>query len=117
MSKKFFGSAAIKDSGVKPGAAMSPILKVLNSALKNYGIDKEIARYDFVLHWEEIVGKEIASRTKPECIRSKALVVRVVNSAWAQELSFHKEFIIERLKKHIKDTEVVEDVHFYVAPI
>lgn len=115
MTRRINGSTALKDLG--KGNEPSPILKVLSSALKTYGLDKEIARYDFVLHWKEIVGAEIFKRTKPDCIRGKALVVRVVNSTWAQELSFHKDFILSRLKKYLKTDEVVEDVQFYVGPL
>lgn len=115
MRRKFDGSTALKDAPT--GREPAPILNVLTSALKTYGLDKEIARYDFVLHWKDIVGAEIFKRTKPECIRGKALVVRVSNSTWAQELSFHKDFILGRLKKYLKSDEIVDDVHFYVGPL
>ena len=89
--------------------------QVLKSALRASGLDKEIARYQFILHWPEIVGEEIAKRTSPECLRAGALVVRVSDSAWAQELSFQKDVILSRLKKFLKGGEQVSDVMFYVA--
>ena len=95
----------------RPIAAAS----VLNSVLKRYGLDREIARYQFVLKWEEIVGKEIARRTRPECLRGGSLVVRVSNSVWAQELSFYKPVILNRLKKHLPVGEMVKDLTFYVG--
>jgi predicted nucleic acid-binding Zn ribbon protein len=88
---------------------------VLAGVLKDCGLDKELARYHFVLRWPEIVGEEIAKRTKPECLRNGALVVRVANSVWAQELSFHKKVIVNRLKKHLQGDDVVNDIVFYVA--
>ena len=91
--------------------------KVLALALKKYGIDKDIARYKFVLHWKEIVGEEIAKRTRPECIRKDALVVRVANSAWAQELSFQKDVILARLKRFLSGDTPVSDIHFYVGDL
>jgi predicted nucleic acid-binding Zn ribbon protein len=90
---------------------------VLALALKKYGIDKDIARYKFVLHWKEIVGEEIANRTRPECIRKDALIVRVTNSSWAQELSFQKDVIVARLKKFLSGDATVNDVQFYVGDI
>ena len=95
----------------RPVAAAS----VLNTVLQRYGLDREIARYQFVLKWEEIVGKEIARRTRPECLRGDSLVVRVSNSVWAQELSFYKPVILNRLKKHLPDGEMVKDLTFYVG--
>jgi len=91
--------------------------KVLALALKKYGIDKDIARYKFVLHWKEIVGEEIAKRTRPECIRKDALVVRVVNSSWAQELGFQKEVILGRLKRFLAHETAVSDIQFYVGDL
>ena len=92
----------------------SPVQSVLSRALKRYGLDRNIARYQFVLHWKDIVGEDIAKRSKPDSLRNGTLVVSVSSSAWAQELSFYKGVILQRLKKFIGDSEVVEDVRFRV---
>ncbi len=84
-------------------------------ALRKFGLEKEIARYQFVLSWKEIVGEEIAKRSKPECIRGNALVVRVKDSIWAQELTFQKELILKRLKPYMNSDDIVEDVRFCVG--
>lgn len=89
--------------------------RVLTRALKRYGLDKDIARYQFILHWKEIVGDEIAKRATPECIRGDVLVVRVKDSAWAQELSFQKDVILKRLARFSKEELALTDVHFYVG--
>lgn len=93
------------------------IQQVLGQAFKRFGLDKEIARYQFVLHWPEIVGAEIAKKTKPECIRNGALVVRVIDSTWAQELSFQKDVILHRLRKYVEAQEIINDVMFYVGTL
>ena len=93
------------------------IQSVLRTAMKKYGLEEEISRYQFVLQWEEVVGKEIAKRTKPECIRNGALVVRVKNSVWAQELSFRKSVILSRLNRLIEDSTPIRDVHFYAGEL
>jgi len=99
------------------GTGMLGIQGVLQQALKHSGLDKDIARYTFVLKWPEVVGKEIALRTRPECIRGDTLVIRVINSAWAQELSFQKSVIIKRLANFLARDEIVKDVHFYVGEL
>lgn len=98
-------------------ASPEKIQNVLSLALRKFGIDKQIARYQFVLRWPEIVGPDIARLTRPECIRNGALVVRVANSTWAQELSFQKEAILRRLKKFTDSDVAVSDVQFYVGDI
>lgn len=88
---------------------------LLSSALRKLGLDSRLDRYRFVMHWSEIVGPEIAKRTKPECLRNGALVVRVSSSAWAQELSFQKETILKRLSRFLDKSDSVTDISFYVA--
>lgn len=108
----------LRDPNVRP-RRRDPVAaeKVLALALKKYGIDKDIARYKFVLHWKEIVGEEIAKRTRPECIRKNALVVRVSSSTWAQELGFQKDVILGRLKRFLSSDLAVTDIHFYVGDL
>lgn len=94
---------------------------ILGRALDRYGISKDLARYQFVIHWEKIVGKEIASRAKPECITNGTLIVHVTSSAWAQELSFQKPVILSRLRRFLQTQDVAEasmvrDVMFRVDP-
>jgi len=55
-------------------------------------------------------------RSKPESLNNGKLVVAVASSAWAQELSFHKELIISRLNKHLNGADLVREVIFCVKP-
>ena len=91
------------------------VSSILKAALKRKGIDKKIDKYKFVLYWKEIVGEEIASRTKPECIRGGSLVVKVSDATWANELSFRKSFILKRLAEYFDGQDVPTDVQFYVS--
>lgn len=94
----------------------SKVGATLSGLLSRYNLDSEIARYDFVLHWPEIVGEEVAKRTRPECIRGGTLVIAVQNSVWAQELTFNKRVILSRLQNRLPNEEVVSDIAFYVSP-
>lgn len=89
------------------------IQRVLEMALGQYGLKDQLSRYQFVLHWPEIVGEEIARRTKPEYIKNKTLIIKVQDSTWSQELTFHKKLIIERLNKFLKE-EAINDLLFIV---
>ena len=96
------------------------IAAVLSMALRKHGLDKAIRKYEFVLHWPEIVGASIAERTRPEGIERETLTVRCVNSEWAQELVFQKDIIIKRLNKFLEAHKVpdrISDVRFFVGPI
>jgi predicted nucleic acid-binding Zn ribbon protein len=96
-------------------SAPQAVQSILAKALHKYGLDDDIARYQFILKWPQIVGEDIAKRTKPECIKNRTLVIRVSDSAWAQELSFQKNVILHRLKKYLAEGQVIEDVMFYVG--
>ncbi len=92
---------------IKRSAAPQEIGEILSKALGRSGIDKQINRYKFVLHWKEIVGEDIARFARPEGFKDGSLMVTVMTSAWAQELSFHKEVILGRLRMFINDEEGV----------
>ncbi|NLF24856.1 MAG: DUF721 domain-containing protein [Deltaproteobacteria bacterium] len=91
--------------------AASAILKPL---LKKHGLDKQLARYEFVTRWREIVGEEISKRSRPAYFRGNVLVVQVSSSVWAQELGFYKHVILNRIRKHVRDGQIVDDLAFCV---
>jgi predicted nucleic acid-binding Zn ribbon protein len=86
---------------------------LLRRTFKRFGLDRELDRYQFVLHWKEIVGEEIAKRAFPSHIRGTSLVVNVSGSAWAQELSFQKQVILRRLKRFVP-ADSIRDIIFSV---
>lgn len=94
-------------------AKLENVQAILGAAFKQFGIEEKVKKYGFVLHWSEIVGSEIASRTKPEALVNGRLRVRVNDSVWAQELSFYKETILARLKKYLEPGERVDDLYFH----
>ena len=113
MAKKNVTIDPPKSIKRKPQPAL--LRGILGKTLEKFGLDKDIARYQFVLHWREIMGPDLAARATPECIRNGTLVVRVASSAWAQELSFQKHVILHRLNKFMDGDVVLQDVMFYVA--
>jgi predicted nucleic acid-binding Zn ribbon protein len=92
------------------------VKSILAAVLKKHGLETKLAKYDFVLHWAEIVGPEIAKRTKPLQIRNGVLTVAVQNSIWAQELTFNKKMIIKKLSERVgENSNTVKDIHFNVT--
>ena len=93
----------------------SSVGQILARVLRRNGLDQKLAKYQFIEFWPQIVGKAIAERAKPEAIRNKVLIVRVENSAWAQELSFQKQIIKTRLNNFLGVEQAISDIHFYVS--
>lgn len=48
-------------------------------------------------HWEEVVGKVLASHAEPLNLRAGVLVVAVREPAWATQLRFFEAQILDRL--------------------
>lgn len=88
---------------------------ILSKVLARHGLERKVQQYRFVRHWESIVGKNIAGISKPEAIHGRTLVVRVVSSVWAQELSFLKNDILQRLKPFLDRSQTVNEIIFKVG--
>jgi predicted nucleic acid-binding Zn ribbon protein len=91
------------------------INSALHSTLQEFNLVDGFMRYQFVVRWPEIVGEEISKRAKPECLRGSTLVIRVCNSAWAQELSFQKQVILNRLERFNDYGKKITDIRFCVS--
>ena len=90
---------------------------ILQAILAKKGLDKKIAQYNFIHSWKEIVGEEIAKRTRPLKIRGQCLLINAVNSVWAQELSFHQEVIVRKLQRYLSPDQKVTSVEFRVGEV
>jgi len=90
---------------------------ILAKALAGKGIDKKIERYEFVLHWDKIVGEKLAEVSKPDYISRKTLIVRVLHPVWAQEFTFMKAMLLRKLAPYLKRGDFVEDMIFRVGPL
>lgn len=99
----------------RPKSTPQAINSILKNVIKDKGLEDDIARYQFVLHWKDIVGHDLAAVTKPECLRRDVLVVRVESSVRAQEISFQKFEIMDRLQPFLSRGQTVKDIAFYVA--
>ncbi len=63
------------------------------------------------VHWEGVVGPQVAGVTQVEAVRSGVLYVRVKNSVWANELTLLKDDMVRRLNAKLGG-RVLTDIHF-----
>lgn len=117
MTAQYYRPHAAKSAAYRLRRRPQLVNDVLRMALKKYGLDEEISRYEFVLHWKEIVGEPIAAVAQPESFKNGLLTVRVKNSAWAQELTFQKSVILGRLKRYLKHGQEAREIFFRVGKI
>ena len=66
--------------------------------------------------WVRVVGEQAAAHSEP-VRRSRAGVVSVVctSAAWAQELTFRREELLERLRDELGDASALTGLRFSVA--
>ncbi|MCB0323839.1 MAG: DUF721 domain-containing protein [Bdellovibrionales bacterium] len=70
----------------------------MEKTLAAYRLDKKIEQYSAFPDWPLVVGEDIARVAKPEKIlRGNTLVVRVLDAAWAQELSMLKTQLMDSI--------------------
>jgi len=93
---------------------LTKVKAILSKVLSHRGLDKKVERYEFILHWPEIVGERIAEVSKPDCIVNRRLFVNVLHPAWAQELTMIKPVLLESLTQFLRPGDVVRDMVFRV---
>ncbi len=93
---------------------LTKVKAILSKVLSHRGLDKKVERYEFILHWPEIVGQRLAEVSRPEYIRNRALIVNVAHPVWAQELTMIKPVLLESLASYLKPGDIVQDMVFRV---
>jgi predicted nucleic acid-binding Zn ribbon protein len=91
---------------------MKSLQEVMNKLIKDLGIEKKVLDYQVLNIWSDVVGKRIAEISKAEKIENKILIVKVLNSAWRNELLYHKKYIIDKLNKKV-GKRVLDDLKLY----
>jgi predicted nucleic acid-binding Zn ribbon protein len=93
---------------------LQSIGEVLFSVLKKRGMASKIEENALVKLWPEAVGMQIASKTKPDCLRNGTLFVKTVSPVWVQQLHFVKEEIREKLNQ-LSGNNTVKEIRFLVG--
>lgn len=65
--------------------------------LKGLGLDDRLQQYRAMIIWDQVVGPQIAARTRPIRIREGILEVNVDQPTWMQQLQLMKPKILSRL--------------------
>jgi predicted nucleic acid-binding Zn ribbon protein len=100
-----------------PRGDLTAVRTILEKVLNRRGLGERVQRYEFMQHWDKIVGGALAAVCKPEYLSNKTLVVRVLNSGWAQELAFLKPIVIQKVCGYLPKGKGIEDVVFRVGPL
>lgn len=69
----------------------------LDGVLERLGVADVVERHEVFVMWQRLLGSEIAGAARPYRLDGDTLVVRVINSAWMNELSLRQNELLARL--------------------
>ncbi len=84
---------------------------IIGPVIDKMGLGKKLRVSNIFNHWEDIVGTQIAKKSKPERLLRKTLYVSVTTSTWANELSLMSEKLIEKINSFIGE-DLVKTIRF-----
>ncbi len=82
-------------------AELRPVGQSLQRLLSKWGLERQFAIRHALSAWEEIVGEPIARIARPLRLENATLWVAVRTHTWAQELTFHKATLLQRLNERV----------------
>ncbi len=80
---------------------LTPLRVVLDGVVDRLGLAEKAAGYRALALWAEAAGPDIARRTAPSRFIEGVLYVDVESPAWASQLTFMREILIERLNERL----------------
>lgn len=82
--------------------------ELLDGLLAGWGLNERLHQYKALLLWDEVVGPQIAARTRPEKIRDGVLEVCVDQPTWMQQLQLIKPQILAKLNSRLGEDALRE---------
>lgn len=86
-----------------------PIKEVLSQLLHSFALDGKVNELNLKNNWESIVGGMIARRTDKIMIKNGKLHIWVSSSPLKQELSFHKQVLVDRVNA-AAGSEIINEI-------
>jgi hypothetical protein len=89
--------------------------EAIAAALRFRGITDEVRARRVLTEWAELVGPKIASRTRPEGVSDRVLLIEVASSAWLHELSLLRPQILAGLLARLGEPRLFDDLKLKLA--
>ncbi len=98
--------APVKVSAKRDGP--QPISRLIEGALRHYGLHDRFEERAALLRWREIVGEKIASHSRAVDLVDGVLVLEADHGAWRQELTMLVPMIIKKFNAMFGEGTVTE---------
>lgn len=80
--------------------------EVLPAVLKSVGLEHKFREQQALALWPEIVGEQIAARTRAVSVEKGVLFVHVDHGAWMQELHFKEKELLGKLQESVPQARI-----------
>lgn len=84
------------------------VSSALRAFLRSAQLEKQISRWEVVLAWPRVVGKDLAEQAHALELRGSILWVAVPSSSWRQHISYLKPQILNALKREFPEVPVTD---------
>ena len=93
--------------------APTPLRVLVLETLRALGLERPVKAASLEGLWPEVVGREVAERTRTGTLSRGRLTVLVTDSVWLQQLTMLKPRLIEALNRRLGEP-LVQDLFFRV---
>ena len=94
---------------------MESLDTLLANFLRRIASNEEITVIFLRELWPQIVGKDLASKSRPLTLKTKKLLLAVPSEIWQKELTELREMLLNAINRHW-ELPVVEEIDFVVRP-
>lgn len=92
-----------------------PVSRILEGALRRFGLHERLAERAVLERWSEVVGPEIAAHSRAVDLADGVLVLEADHGAWRQELTLLMPRIRERFNE-LCGPDTVTDIQWRDRP-
>ena len=89
--------------------------ELVRRVVDHHRLDLDIRHERLFAEWAAFVGERVASRTRPDTIIARTLVVEVATSAWLHELRLLRPKIVADLLDRLGMPRFFDDIRFVLA--
>ena len=93
-----------------------PVSRLIEGALRRYGLHDRLEERAALLRWREIVGEEIASHSRAVDLVDGVLVLEADHGAWRQEVTMLAPMIIQKFNAMFGEGTVTE-IQWWDRPV
>ncbi|MFY9115014.1 MAG: DUF721 domain-containing protein [Dethiobacteria bacterium] len=95
---------------------MDNIGEIIKKILRKKGLWEAVRQHETLNRWPEIVGDQIAAKTRAVKIAKEVLWIKVSDSVWTHHLVMLKPKILKKINNML-GKKMVKDIYFFIGEL